>query len=90
VPGAPAVVAYLDAQLIGSVVQRYRGFGRLRVLEHVSEALLDDSVGGYVDPARQGELLTGNAQPHRQPGTSELFQQSVQTGSRSYSVEISR
>jgi len=79
VPGAPAVVAYLDAQLIGRVVQRYLGFGRLCVLEHVGEALLDDPVGGDIDPARQGELLTGNAQPHGQPGTPELFQQSVKT-----------
>ena len=79
VPGAPAVVAYLDAQLIGRVVQRYLGFGCLCVLEHVGEAFLDDPVGGDVDPARQGELLTGNAQPHGQPGTPELFQQSVKT-----------
>jgi hypothetical protein len=60
---ALAVVLYLDAQLTGSVIKRNHRFGGVGVLKHVGEAFLGDPVGGDIEPARQREAISGDAQP---------------------------
>jgi len=77
--GALAVVAYFDRQLVRGVVQRYLGLGGIGVLERVGEALLNDPVRRDVGPARQRKAITGDPQPHRQPGAPDLGQQPVET-----------
>src|SRR5581483_6510074 len=78
VRGTAPVVAYLDAQLIGSVVQQNRGLGGVGMLEHVGETLLDDPVGGDVGTAGKGEPVTGDAQLNAQHGAFDVLDKPVE------------
>src|SRR5579859_5499218 len=77
--GTPAIVAYLDAELIRGVPERYHRLGGTGVLERVGEAFLNDPVGRDIHATRQREAVAGDLQPHGQPGTPDLLQQAVET-----------
>ena len=66
-----AVVADVDLQLVGRVADVDVRVARVRVLERVGQALLDDPVGGEVERARQRDGLAVDVQPHRQAGAAE-------------------
>ena len=76
--GADAVVAYLDAQLVGPVADGHVGPARARVLERVRQALLDDAVRGEVDRAREREALALDVQVDGQAGAADLVHQRVE------------
>ncbi len=76
---ALAVILYIDAQFGGRVVQRDHRLGGVGVFEHVGEALLDDPVGGDVEPAGQREAIPGDPQPDGQARSPDLVEQPVET-----------
>ena len=72
---APAVVAYLDLQLVGPVTDGHVRVAGMCVLECVRQAFLDDAIGGEVDPPREREGLAVHMEFYGQPGTTDLAQQ---------------
>src|SRR5579862_3902788 len=60
VPGA--VVGDLDGHRAVRADDRHLGAGRVRVLEHVGQRLLDDAVGRHVHTLRQRRVVTVDEQ----------------------------
>jgi len=76
---AVAVIAHFDPQLVGGILKRDVGLGRMCVPERVGETFLDYPVGRDVDPAGQLEGITADVQPHGESGAPDLLQQRVET-----------
>src|SRR5207249_2272804 len=73
-----AVVANLDLELVGLVMDGDVCVARVRVLERVGQALLHDSIGREVDRPRKRESLTLDVQSYRKAGAADLVEQGVE------------
>ena len=75
---ALTVVANLDLQLVRPIAHDHVRVARVRVLERVRQAFLDDPIRGEVDPAWKRERLPVDVQLDGQPGAADLVQQRVE------------
>ena len=82
VAGPAAAVGDLQLELALAPAHAHLGGGLRRMLEHVGERLLDDPVGGEVEPGRQRPPLALLVQHHGQPGGTRALEQRVERAQR--------
>ena len=72
---AGAVVVHFDPDLVGRIPDGDLRVAGVGVLERVGETLLNNPVGGDVDPGREREALAVDAQLDGQSGAADLLEQ---------------
>jgi hypothetical protein len=71
----PAVVPYLDLQLVRSIANSHVRVAGTCVLEGVRQAFLNDAISGEVDPSGKRERLSFHMEFDGQAGAVNLVQQ---------------